>query len=62
MWAEKAKAMGFQEVAAGPLIRSSYKAEELANRPESKSKENEIWTEKDSSSNCSDGVYKYVNK
>lgn len=28
-WAEKAKAIGFKEVAAGPLIRSSYKAEEM---------------------------------
>jgi lipoic acid synthetase len=35
MWAHKAKAMGFKEVAAGPLIRSSYKAEEMAKRPES---------------------------
>jgi lipoic acid synthetase len=31
MWAAKAKAMGFEEVAAGPLIRSSYKAEEMIN-------------------------------
>jgi lipoic acid synthetase len=51
MWADKAKAMGFKEVAAGPLMRSSYKAEEMVERPEPKSKENEIWTEKDSSSN-----------
>ncbi|MCJ7773822.1 MAG: lipoyl synthase, partial [Desulfobacterales bacterium] len=28
-WAEKARAMGFKEVASGPLIRSSYKAEEM---------------------------------
>lgn len=31
-WAEKAKIMGFKEVAAGPLIRSSYKAEEMVKR------------------------------
>jgi lipoate synthase len=29
LWAAKAKTMGFKEVAAGPLIRSSYKAEEM---------------------------------
>lgn len=29
MWAKKAEAMGFKGVAAGPLIRSSYKAEEM---------------------------------
>jgi lipoic acid synthetase len=28
-WAQKAKKMGFKEVAAGPLIRSSYKAEQM---------------------------------
>lgn len=28
-WAVKARAMGFDEVAAGPLIRSSYRAEEM---------------------------------
>lgn len=28
-WAEKANVMGFKEVASGPLIRSSYKAEEM---------------------------------
>jgi len=32
-WAEKAKEMGFKEVAAGPLVRSSYKAEQLLNPP-----------------------------
>jgi lipoic acid synthetase len=38
MWAEKAKAMGFMEVAAGPMIRSSYKAEEMVKWPGSQSK------------------------
>jgi lipoic acid synthetase len=28
-WGETARAMGFQEVASGPLVRSSYRAEEL---------------------------------
>ncbi|SDP86551.1 lipoyl synthase, partial [Desulforhopalus singaporensis] len=28
-WADKAKTMGFKEVASGPLIRSSYKAEQM---------------------------------
>ena len=28
-WAEKAKKMGFTDVAAGPLVRSSYKAEKM---------------------------------
>ena len=30
MWAEKAKRMGFEWVAAGPLVRSSYRADEMA--------------------------------
>jgi len=30
-WAKKAKEMGFKEVAAGPLVRSSYRAEQLLN-------------------------------
>jgi lipoic acid synthetase len=29
MWGNKARAMGFKDVAAGPLIRSSYKAETM---------------------------------
>jgi lipoic acid synthetase len=29
-WAERARALGFSEVAAGPLVRSSYRAEQLA--------------------------------
>ena len=29
-WAERARALGFREVAAGPLVRSSYHAEALA--------------------------------
>jgi lipoic acid synthetase len=32
-WAEEARALGFEEVAAGPLVRSSYRAEQLAGRP-----------------------------
>ena len=36
LWAEKARAIGFKEVAAGPLIRSSYKAEEMAINTKSK--------------------------
>jgi lipoic acid synthetase len=28
-WGETARAMGFKEVASGPLVRSSYRAEEL---------------------------------
>ncbi|MDH3211038.1 MAG: lipoyl synthase [Myxococcales bacterium] len=32
-WAERARAIGFREVAAGPLVRSSYRAEALAARP-----------------------------
>jgi lipoic acid synthetase len=48
-WAEKARDMGFKEVAAGPLVRSSYKAEEMIRRPEPIGKEREIWAEKDSS-------------
>jgi len=28
-WAEIARAAGFKEVAAGPLVRSSYRADEL---------------------------------
>ncbi|MCG2750351.1 MAG: lipoyl synthase [Desulfobacteraceae bacterium] len=31
-WAEKAKIIGFTDVAAGPLVRSSYKAEEMGSR------------------------------
>jgi len=31
-WAERARALGFDEVAAGPLVRSSYRAERLAGR------------------------------
>jgi lipoic acid synthetase len=31
-WAERARALGFREVAAGPLVRSSYHAERLAGR------------------------------
>jgi lipoic acid synthetase len=29
-WAQRARALGFHEVAAGPLVRSSYHAERLA--------------------------------
>ncbi len=29
-WAERARALGFEDVAAGPLVRSSYHAEKLA--------------------------------
>ncbi len=29
-WAERARALGFRDVAAGPLVRSSYHAEQLA--------------------------------
>jgi lipoic acid synthetase len=32
-WAGEARAIGFAEVAAGPLVRSSYRAEQLAGRP-----------------------------
>ncbi len=31
-WAERARALGFRDVAAGPLVRSSYHAEQLAGR------------------------------
>jgi lipoic acid synthetase len=31
-WAQRARALGFREVAAGPLVRSSYHAERLAGR------------------------------
>jgi lipoic acid synthetase len=31
-WAERARELGFREVAAGPLVRSSYHAEQLAGR------------------------------
>jgi lipoic acid synthetase len=31
-WAERARALGFEQVAAGPLVRSSYHAEQLAGR------------------------------
>lgn len=31
-WGETARAMGFQEVASGPLVRSSYRAEDLFER------------------------------
>lgn len=31
-WAERARALGFESVAAGPLVRSSYQAETLAAR------------------------------
>jgi len=33
-WAERARALGFAEVAAGPLVRSSYRAEQLARADE----------------------------
>ena len=32
VWAERARALGFRDVAAGPLVRSSYRAEALAAR------------------------------
>jgi lipoic acid synthetase len=32
-WAAEARAAGFLEVASGPLVRSSYRAEQLAGRP-----------------------------
>jgi lipoic acid synthetase len=31
-WAERARSLGFSEVAAGPLVRSSYRAEQLARK------------------------------
>ena len=31
-WAEEARAIGFAEVASGPLVRSSYRAEKLAGK------------------------------
>ena len=31
-WADEARALGFHRVASGPLVRSSYHAEELADR------------------------------
>jgi lipoic acid synthetase len=31
-WSEKARAMGFRGVASGPLVRSSYRAEDMFNR------------------------------
>jgi len=31
-WGERARALGFREVASGPLVRSSYRAERLAGR------------------------------
>jgi lipoic acid synthetase len=33
-WAERARTLGFREVAAGPLVRSSYRAEQLARSAE----------------------------
>jgi lipoic acid synthetase len=33
-WAERAEALGFRNVAAGPLVRSSYHADRLAGAPE----------------------------
>ena len=51
MWAEKAKAIGFKEVTAGPLIRSSYKAEEMAKKSKTKCTGNNIQSEEGSLSN-----------
>jgi lipoic acid synthetase len=31
-WGERARALGFAEVASGPLVRSSYHAERLAGK------------------------------
>ncbi|UCE84855.1 MAG: lipoyl synthase [Deltaproteobacteria bacterium] len=31
-WADRARAIGFRDVASGPLVRSSYRAEKLAGR------------------------------
>ena len=31
-WAKRAEGLGFREVASGPLVRSSYRAERLAGR------------------------------
>ena len=31
-WGERARALGFRDVASGPLVRSSYHAERLAGR------------------------------
>jgi lipoic acid synthetase len=31
-WGERALAVGFRDVASGPLVRSSYHAEQLAGR------------------------------
>jgi lipoic acid synthetase len=33
-WAERARALGFRDVASGPLVRSSYHAEQLARGPD----------------------------
>ena len=34
-WARRARALGFRDVASGPLVRSSYRAERLAGRGDS---------------------------
>jgi lipoic acid synthetase len=31
-WADRARELGFTEIASGPLVRSSYRAEKLAGR------------------------------
>jgi len=42
MWAETARGMGFTSVAAGPLVRSSYRAEELMDASQSVSGNDQI--------------------
>jgi lipoic acid synthetase len=41
-WAEKARSMGFKAVAAGPLVRSSYRAHEMFDSEALRSKERGI--------------------
>ncbi len=42
MWAETARGMGFTSVAAGPLVRSSYRAEEMMDASQSASGNDQI--------------------
>jgi lipoic acid synthetase len=42
MWAETARGMGFTSVAAGPLVRSSYRADELMDASQSVSGNDQI--------------------
>jgi lipoic acid synthetase len=42
IWAETARGMGFTSVAAGPLVRSSYRAEEMMDASQSASGNHQI--------------------